>query len=322
MAEKYNFNDNFEMLYLRHEYLARIQNVDKIDITPFDHIANTTARIMYDKHFKNFNKMGFEVEDVISVTRIYLVAFLGLYSIDINKGALDRFVAKYKEKNGEDSYPTRKEIIRKDRNNLINFLKQRLSHYSVLCERKGRNVLVGKDFKGVFAETLNSKPACDEEIANDHKKYGYRKVTKKELKEAKEIAVKYETPYMYDKHGFKIIQVEILAKKPLLIEGFSPKREYDGHTFISSSNYSLMHGERRDIYSNDPEQSYIYAEEELGISNFKKIFFSLDNKNRMEKLKSFIREYGKEKGYKREIKLAKKWISIFKEKHGIIIKHG
>jgi len=321
MTKKYNFNDDFEMLYLRHEYLSKIPNVDQIDITPFESIANATARLMYDKFRTNFSKVSLEQEDVASVTKVYLVAFLGLYSIKINEDALERFVAKYKIKNGKNSYPNEMEFERKDRNNLINFLRQRLYHFSTLCERKGRNILVGRDIRGAFAKTIDSTPVCDEELVKNHKKHGYRKVTKNELKEAKERSKNIGTLDLYDIDGFQIIEVEILTQGLWNIEGFNPEKDYDGHMLIPSSNCDMIYGESNTIYNSSPDQSYIYAEEEFDLKGFKQKFFKLDNEERIKKLKFFIQKYGNTATYKSEIKLAKKYISWFKEKHGIVSKY-
>jgi len=321
MTKKYNFNDDFEMLYLRHEYLSRIPNVDQIDITPFESIANATARLMYDKFRTNFSKISLEQEDIASVTKVYLVAFLGLYSIKVNEDAIERFVAKYKVKNGKDSYPTEVEFERKDRNNLINFLRQRLYHFSTLCERKGRNILVGRDIRGAFAKTKDSILACDEELVKDHKKYGYRKVTKKELKEAKEKCKKSGISDLCDVDGFEIVEVEILTQGLWNVEGFNPEKDYDGHMIIPSSNYEMIYGEGNTIYNSSPEQSYVYAEEEFDLKSFKKRFFKLSNEERVKKLKFFIQKYGNTNTYKGEIKLAKKYMSWFKEKRGIVNKY-
>ena len=54
MPKKYNFKDDFEMLYLRHEYIAKAGKLDGRFVKEYAAIVNNTSRIMYEKLFPNF----------------------------------------------------------------------------------------------------------------------------------------------------------------------------------------------------------------------------------------------------------------------------
>ena len=167
--KKYNYKDNFEMVYLRHEYLARCEKLNTAYIDEFAGIVNTTAQIMYKKFFKNFNTMGFAIEDVVSVTNMYMLYYMELYSLrehdEKEKKYIKKYLTKYKK------VPTPGVIKNYDRNCLIQFLRQRIQHFSTLCYRKYKDNVVwidgnianaeGEDFLENFANTLSDSEYLD-----------------------------------------------------------------------------------------------------------------------------------------------------------------
>ena len=119
-----SYEEDFEMLTLRHEYLKKIPNPELIDIKPFRYLAKVTARIMYDKCKANFEKVGFDVSDIESISNVYLFAYLGVYSFEVNPPSKERFVKSFQDRNGRD--PDAKDIEKAEKNTIINFLRQKL----------------------------------------------------------------------------------------------------------------------------------------------------------------------------------------------------
>ena len=92
-----NYEDHFEDLYLRHEYIKKCKKLNGNFVEEYAPIVNTTARLMYDKLYPNFNKVGFDLDDIISITNMYMLCYMGLYSLRFNKKARDKYILKYKK---------------------------------------------------------------------------------------------------------------------------------------------------------------------------------------------------------------------------------
>lgn len=281
-TKRYNFRDDFEMLYLRHEYISRAGKLDGAFVKEYAPIVNNTSRIMYDKLHMNFNKVGFYEEDIVTIANMYMLSYMNLYSIVHNKGAKERFLDKLGRPIND------KDLARKDRNNLINFLRQRLYHCSTLCSRKARNITVGRDVRRAFAETANSVPASDEELLSDYKKLGYRVVTKKELTQAKKEAKDRQEQALIDKNGHRIVEVE----------------SYNNG--ISHEDYYLLLQFNDTMFTKNPESIVTSKEEELEIEKYKNYFNGLSTHARKRCLTKFIEDNKSKKYLKKELTLARK----------------
>lgn len=284
MSKRMNFKENFEMLYLRHEYIKRAKKLDPAMVDRYAGIVHTTAKIMFNK-LTNFEKVGFAEEDLIAITNVYMLSYMALYSIQTNPKEMEAVLKKRKLESLSDS-----EILRIDRNRLINFLRQRLHHCGTLCARKARNITVGVDRRGVFAETEKTLPASNEMILDNYKKYGYRKITLKEYKQALEKARMTKTSELVDNGGFKIIRIEILN------DGIS---EID-HRILIESNQSLL--------SHPPDVILERMEYENLIESKRRKFNNMKPEERNKILNNFLRKNKGDKNLKQELKLAKKML--------------
>jgi len=294
MTKQYNYRDDFEMVYLRHEYLSKIKYIDPAWIEHNKPIVNTTAIKMFNKLKPNFQVVGFDVEDLKSITNIYMVAYMGLYSLENNKKARDVFVRKYKTRTNQN--PTQKDFVRAERNNLINFLRQRLQHCAKLCERKSRNIKVGREKRGIFAETEGSVPASHELIISEYKRLGYRKVTQKEFKEAKAQSRIDGLNEIVDKNGFKILEIQILSNG------------------ITIEDYALITQEHHNnIYYNNPECMMLDYEESVELESYRNKFNNLDIEGQIDKLYSFIYDHKGQPHYKGALKEARRKITELKK---------
>lgn len=285
--KRYTYQDDFEMLIVRHEYLSKVKDPDPIWIDQWKPIVNTTALLMYNKLKPNFSKVGYEYEDVVNITNCFMVGYMGLYSLERNEKARNKIVESYKKRHNRE--PSDAEILRKERTNLISFLRQRLQHASVLCGRKARNITVGNDKRAIFAFTKDSVPASQETILEKGTQIGYRKVTKDELKTIKLNARVNRTKDLIDKDGFAIIQVEILN------EGIS---EYDYR--------GLFLEDHKDLYHNSPEEAIMIVEKDKDMSLILEEFGEMTTEAKQSCLDQFINTYRGNKSYKDEISTARK----------------
>jgi hypothetical protein len=290
--KKYNFNDDFENIYLRHEFLKKIKEVNVKDIKKFNGIINATAYLMHNKYKFNFDKVGFDVDDIVSISKIYAIGYLNSYSLNNNPIQMDKFVNKYK--NLYNKIPSQSQIEATERNQLINFLRQKLHHCSVVCNRKAKNIIVDKDIHIIVAKTDKSIPVCDNIIATNYKKFGYRKVTRKEFEKAKLRAIQNKTQDLTDDKGFKIIEIDIKSK------------------MITSDEYQRIIN-KTDIYNNNPEEYFINAENNKELTYYKQKFNNLEYNQKRGILLRFIKDNRNTPRLKKEVYTARQMLKKIKE---------
>jgi len=287
--KRLGFQDDFELLMVRHEYISKVKNPDPAWVKKWEPIVNTTAMLMYNKLKPNFAKVGYELDDVVSITNCYMIGYMGLYSLERNEKARTKIIDSFNSRLKRD--PTDAELLRKERTNLISFLRQRLQHASLLCSRKARSITVGNDKRAIYAFTKDSVPASQELIYEKGKKLGYRKVTKNELKEIKLEARVNRTKELKDKDGFPIIQVELLN------DGIT---EYDYR--------GLFISDQEDFYHKNPEEAILIEEKNRDLSLIMKEYGDLDEGEKKNTLKKFINVYKGNKKYKEEIATAREML--------------
>lgn len=294
-----NYKDSFEDLYLRHDYLKKTNPDITVNMDKYEKICKATAKIMYEKHRMRFNKVGFYYDDILNVTRVYSYSFLNVYSFENNQDALNKFQTEFINKNGK--LPTDEEMAKKERNNLINFLRQRLSACSLFCERKSRNIIVDAAKKMYFAYTSKSTPASPDLILEDHTLFGYRMVSEEEMIIIRKKSIDGK---LVDEKGFAIIEIESHSKMPLsfyvkMVGSDSEDETEIKHTRIEAS----------------AEEKFVEMEDEIELHSFKNKFDGLTKSQKRNKLNTFIAANTKNPKLKEEVKTARK---ILKELANVV----
>lgn len=287
---KKNFSDHFEDLYLRHDYLRKAGKLDGDHYHEFKHIINITTKHVYAKYQPIFFKVGFEFEDVENITAMYALSYMQLYSLRGNKNYYKRFLKRYQQEHGDDATPSEEEVFKNECNLMINFLRQKLSHCATVCERKKRNIVCGRQKRGVYAYTEKSTPASYEEIFEDHKKHGYRKVTQDELKIAAEAADENKVTYPVDKDGYKIFIIELPTYG---IERYDYTALVEGHISGSLRN---------------PEEIALNIESMIDLETYRKKMADMTPAARKKVLKKFIERAKGTPSLKDQVKLARKML--------------
>ena len=277
------------MLILRHDYLSRVENPDPKWVKEFEGVVNKTSWIMFNKYRSNFTKIGYEIEDIINITNCYMISYMSLYSIRRNDSVLTKIRKSYRKRFGH--YPKPEYIDRKEKINMINFLRQRLQHAALICSRKLRNISVDSEKIATYAYTEDSVSVPEHTIFKQGEQFGYRKVTKDEFKEIKKLAKKNKTTELKDKNGYGILQIDI----PNNGIGLEDYRDL----FVDTKD---------DIYHRSPEQSLKRIEDEIDMSNMIDEFFGLDDNNKKSCLRDFIDRYKDDKSYKIELREARKML--------------
>ena len=291
-----NYKDSFEELYLRHDYLKRIKQFDEVDLKQYETIVKVTSKIMYDKFKITYNKVGFYYDDIVSISRVYLYAYLGVYSFKANPNKYDDFKQGFVDRKGRQ--PSDEEMARSERNIIINFMRQKLRTCSAFCERKSRNIVVGRNEKKAFAFTDFSIPASDDLILEDPKLFGYRSLSKNEFDTINKNSSK-KSKELFDFKGYKVFEIESLSQIPISFN-ITHQSENGDETQIADLFNMLS--------TPSIESQILDIEEEVDLDINKMKFDSLETSKRKLMLKNFILKNNKNKYLKEELYEAKKML--------------
>lgn len=258
------FEDDFEDLILRSNYLVRMgKNDHYADLAKFKHNIKITSDLMYEKFIVNFEKAGYSSDDILQLSNLYAYYYFDLYSAKTEKSSreLAEKVMKRYNRPVDDQ-----DIYTYDRNGLITFIRQRMSYVAGLCNKKAENFLVGEDIVGFYANTVDSKEAPDDVIAIEPKKYGYRKIGPRELKEIK--LMNKGKRIWKDAQGFEIRKIEVF------------------HQHLDPDNYSMMFFDDHE-YTMSTEDIIIRRQEKEKNDS---ILFNFENKDVVDKIK-YLRSF-------------------------------
>jgi len=294
-VKKYNYRDNFEYLYLRHDYAKRCKNLNSEYLKEFNGIINKTVNIMFAKHYPIFTKMGFEKEDIITVASMYVLYYMELYSIRNNTNYKNKYIQNYTK--SKNKLPSEDDVYQYDKISMINFLRQKLAHMSKVCSRKSKNIIGGHKKRYIFALTENAQKVDDNLIIDNHNKYGYRVVTIKEFKEAKKRAKLNNSSIVVDDNGFEILEID--RKNKFEIIDYPLDNDRQNKFEINQSN----------MYNSNPEDLIIDKQKQLLTNRYRDLLNSMSEKRQKKLLKKFVKNNKHIPYMKKELTLARKMIA-------------
>lgn len=218
--------DDFEAACLLDRYFCRVENPQNGILEKYLPWIKKEAEFGYKNHIFTFRLRGFEPEDVFSLAMCYAVSFLGLYSLEKDSAKMELFVKRYQEKNKTTDLPPEEIVFKKNRSDLVDFLKQKIRQLSMVVKKKGSGVSMF-DTKVLYYKT-QGKLNIDKQILSTVKDgyKGFFKVTQKDyLKIKKELKTKRKE---FDKDGWHYFCVE---KQSLQIEYHPMKAQEDEIAF-------------------------------------------------------------------------------------------
>ena len=276
---------DFEDVYLRQDCMKRTSELNTDYLVEFRKIIDVTAALMYRKYERYFSLMGFNLDDAISISNLYAMYYMDLYSIrNVDKERI-KFTEDFVRRKGFK--PTDEDFYKAEKSHLINFLRQKLRYCHQIFIRKSKlNGYYHKTIK--LAHTENSVEADDLLLLEDYAKYGYRKVTNEEYKEAKKRAKEYGHEMLSDTDGFEI---------------FTVHAEYD--KVYTMDNDSLM--DKLDkSYTPSIEDKVIEIEEDSEATEMRNLYNFLDEWQQKEILEDFVAKHKGRVGFKTQVALARK----------------
>lgn len=292
---KINSKNEFELCYMRHQYLRRVTyNPTQAEMAPYEKIITHLAKNTYYMYKNLFMLVGFEVEDVINIARIHLVSFLGLYKLDKVPNKLIDFLEVHWKKHIREA--NEEDIENKDRANMTMFMKQRMEDVVRVCRQKARNIK-GMPVEEFYVYYGPKRPPKESWVLlEDHEKYGFRKLDMgsfKTIKRRQKIKSNDE-PFKFAGNWYIAVTLEKrnLTLLDLSGAGYDP---YDS------------------IHNKNPEEIFFdkFNEEEF---ETKKANFEAQSDKRKENIvRNFIRKNKGNPKLREEIDLAKKFIKDLRD---------
>lgn len=279
--------DEFELCYLRHQYLRRVDfNPTAAQLAPYYDITKRFARSTHITYQNLFIAVGLGREDLTNIANVHLVSFIGLFALERKPDKYLTFVNAHEIKYGKT--PLEADLLIKNRANFTMFLKQRFAEVVRISRQKIKNI---KGFKAneydVYYGTTYP-PAILSDLVDHHEKFGYKRL---------DIAV-YKT----------------LRKKARA--GNSASFEFKGVYYVTVPrehpilDISDFNGANMDPYDNvhniSPDRIYFDREQERDWAVKQEEFTSLESTQKASLLTQFIAEHDNKPTYRDELKAARK----------------
>lgn len=285
--KKISCKEEFELCYLRHQYIRKADhNPSAADMAPYNPIAVQQAKNTYFTYQNLFGRVGLECDDLISIAKVHVISYLGLFSIEKMPLKYDQFIYNHVVKHGKE--PQVEDSLNKNKANFTMFLKQRMEDLVRVCRQKVRNI---KGFPGgeyyVYVGT-KKPPKVLSELMENHEKYGFKKLDIAVFKTIRKRAKAFGAGvFQFGNQWYVSLRYE---HKNLSLADFSG---------AGMDPYDSLH-------NMSPERIYFDQQEEEFWQEKRVEFNSYQPTRRAKLLKSFVSKHKNKLQYKEEVKLAKK----------------
>ncbi len=287
-------------------------NPTKEEMDRYNKIVENLSKNTFYVYKNLFLLVGLDLEDVVNISKIHLISFLGLFALERNQVKLADFKRNFRSFNSIKC--TKEDILNKNKANFTCFLKQRLEDVVRVCRQKAKNIkgLIAEEFS-VFKGT--KRPPDDlEDLLHNHDEHGYSPVGTAIFKTIrKRMAYKQEGP-VYSDNGIWYVCVPLRKKKLELTDFVSNNVDPYTNKHNMTPEEILEMKESSHLEENeDPDLKSMSSNEKIRIvRNFidhreevlKTIHFNL-NTDKVKDKESHIKQYHV---LKEELETAKKFL--------------
>jgi len=283
--ERIDYNDNLELVTLRWKYLLRSPNPDSFLMEQSKPIIEKVSKENWNKFNHVYYTVGYDLDDITNIARCHTVSFFGVFSVRTVEEHKEKFVNWFRNKNGEDTYPSEKDFIYKDMYNLQKFLIQRMEEVAKVCFQKNRNI---RGTKEIFKIFKSNKPVNVEDAAliENPERYNFKEITKKLYNDIKKKNdIKGDQSFFV---GNMYIRVVSVAAQELQTADFLDQYLTDATEF----------------YKN-PERKMFEKENKAVLMEYKDTYNQLQVEDKTKLLKDFINQHKTSKYMKEEVEQAK-----------------
>lgn len=283
---KIRFTNDFELCYLRHQYFRRAQyNPTVCEMYPYLQIVERFASSNYFTYEHLFRSVGFLKEDIVSVGKIQIVSFIGLYALERSEEKKKLFAEAFEYR--EFRAPTKEDFLNKNKANFTIFLKQRMKDLVRVCNQKVRNIKGQPSEDYLAYRGKNKPPKYLQQLIKEHDALGFKKLNFAIFKSIRKNANVNSDATVFCHYGTWYVAIP-LEQKPLSFD------DIVGSGADPSDNYHNM----------QPDEVF----KEKQFSQFEKIFNSNTPESKIEVIKQFIAKNEKKGQYKKEISTARKML--------------
>lgn len=292
--KKIHSKNEFELCYLRHQYLRRVKfNPTEEQMQPFMTVITNLARHTFYTYKNLFKSVGFELEDIVNIAKVHLVSFLGLFSLEQMPQKYNDFVTKHYNAKGRD--PSESDILSKEKANLTIFMKQRMEDVVRVCRQKARNIK-GMPTEEYYVFYGPKRPPKDlRKLLEDHETLGYRKLDMASLKTIKKRQqIKHTDPFKFAGNWYITV---FLEKRQLSIVDFAGA-DMDPYDSIHNKN---------------PEDLLIEEETEENFRIMRESYEGQSAKGKRAILKGFIAKNKGNPTFREELKIARQFLKDLRD---------
>lgn len=289
---KIHFKNEFELCYLRHQYLRRVTyNPTVAEMEPYYKILEYMSKNTYFKEYFLFNTVGMLLEDIISIARIYLVEFLGLFALDTQTTPekLDTFVVSHQSMNNGIA-PSKCEILSKNKANFTMFMKQRMEDLVRLSKQKAKNIKGLQVDEYIPFYGAEEPPKDIVKLLKDSRLHGFKKCDKVQFKAIRKRA-KAKLGEAFQFGGTWYIAVPLIRRKLTSLD--LAGAGLDPHEALHNQN---------------PEQLLMRRQNDITFDKKKKKFKTQSKEKKVELIKLFVDENIDNPLFQGEIHTAKRML--------------
>lgn len=288
---KINTQDQFELCYLRHQYVRRAEyNPNAEDVAPYFGVVKNLTKHTFWKYFYLFNAVGLESEDITNIGMVHLTSYLSLFSIEQDDNKYNAFVKAFQHKYATNEEPDDLAILNKNRANFSIFLKQRMEDLVRVCNQKGKNI------RGVSLEEYQAyvgqepPPAMFSVILEKPENFGFEKIDWNTFKTLRKLVGKPQAlAFRHEELWYVAIALE---KKHLNLED------------LSGADQSP----RDNIHNMNPEELLLDTQDRLYWDRKMETFENKPKASRKLILKRFIEKNKDNPAYAEELTTARKML--------------
>lgn len=287
-TKKISCKDQFEDCYLRHKYIKRIKvQATREELEPYFGIAIHMAKNTYYTYKNLFLNIGFELDDLIAISKAHLPTYLGLFALEKMPQKYEDFVCGHYNRGREK--PDQEIFLNKNKANCTLFLKQRMEDLVRICRQKVRNITGTPAEEFYYYSSKNTPPSILRDLIDGYEKLGFKKLDISIYK-----AIRKRANVEYSANIF-------LFEKMYYIQVPTGKKHLAADDFVGADlDY------RDNPHNFDPEKTLLTDLDNKKWEKRKQVFDNRPKHVKIRTLRSFIKQNAGNVVFKQEVKTARK----------------
>lgn len=291
---KIHSKDEFELCYLRHQYLRRVDwNPTEADMKPYMRIVEYMARNTYYTYRYLFTTVGMEHDCIVNIGRVFLTEFLGLFEFGEENRTEEyaKFVVLFsRAKKTLGKYPNQFDVTSKNKANLTLFLKQRNEDLVRICKQKAKNIRGLRIDDYVPFMGPNPPPVELWLLLEDNEAYNFKRIDNVRFRAVKKRAkADIKLPFEYSGSWYVAVTLDRRSLSIHDLQGAG----LDPHEAEHNKN---------------PEQLLAAKQEERRLDKKRKMFKNYTKEEKAKVIFGFIEKNEDNPTFQEEINIAKRFL--------------